>query len=55
MKFSEYCYGPLPDLLAELEGDNPPSDPQVIRVILCRCVREVIDLREALARNGGAA
>lgn len=55
MTFAEYCYGPLPDVLAELEGDNPPTDPAVLRVIIARCQRETIELRKALTGRGGVA
>lgn len=49
MKFSEYCYGPLENVLSELTGDNPPSDPAILLAVLARCVGGVISLRKALA------
>lgn len=55
MNYADYCYGPLSDVLAALEGDFPPTDPIILRMILARCVRETIELREQLARVGGAS
>lgn len=54
MNFSDYCYGPLQDVLDALQGDFPPDDPAILRVILARCVQEVIEIRAQVQRSGGA-
>ncbi len=54
MNFAAYCYGSLRDVLDSLQGDYPPEDPAILRVVLARCVAEVISLRDELARVGGA-
>lgn len=51
MKFSEVCYGPLEDVANWLDGDWPPSDPEILRAILARCVREVVELRRMAAAS----
>lgn len=55
MNFADYCHGPLLDVLAELDGDNPPNEAAILRAVLTRCVAEIISLRAELARVGGAA
>lgn len=46
MNYADFSYGPLDDVLDALTGDNPPDDPVVLRMVLARCVAEVIRLRE---------
>ncbi|MBZ2859406.1 hypothetical protein IPR95_22350 [Xanthomonas perforans] len=45
MNFADYCYGPLDDVLHALTGDFPPDDPVVLRVILSRCLGEIIAIK----------
>ena len=54
MNYAEYCYGPLDEVLNSLAGDNPPSDPIILRMVLTRCVSEIIQLQAQVQRLGNA-